>query len=110
MSCPKWLKNKSYAPYRSRKNIAAADQADKAFARSICCRARNTVRAPAFKSADTVQSRNHIKRIDAERGPEGELAEPMLFRVTSGAQRNGVAIARFHPDTTIGSGAHMCGL
>jgi hypothetical protein len=34
----------------------------------------------------------------------------MLFRVASSAQRNGVAIARFHPNTTIGSGPYMRGL
>jgi hypothetical protein len=51
---------------------------------------------------------SHIERINAERRPEGELADPMLFRVAGGAQRNSVAIARFYADTTIGSCAHMC--
>jgi hypothetical protein len=45
-----------------------------------------------------------------ERGPEGKLADPMLFRMAGGAQRNGVAIARLHPDTTIGSCTHMRGI
>ena len=56
------------------------------------------------------QPQSHIERIDAERGPEGKLADPMLFRMAGGAQRNGVAIARLHPDTTIGSGTHMRGV
>jgi|SRR6516162_4769531 hypothetical protein len=56
------------------------------------------------------QPQSHTERIDAERGPEGELADPMLFRMAGGAQRNGVAIARLPPYTTIGSCPHMCGL
>jgi hypothetical protein len=51
---------------------------------------------------------SHIERIDAERGPEGEFADPMLFRVARGAQRNSVPVARFYPDTSIGSCTHMC--
>ena len=43
------------------------------------------------------QPQSYIERIDAERGPEGKLADPMLFRVTGGPQRNGVAIARLPP-------------
>src|SRR5271169_5129072 len=46
--------------------------------------------------------RSHIERIDAECGPEGQLADPMLLFMTGGAQRNSVAIARFDPDTAIG--------
>jgi hypothetical protein len=34
----------------------------------------------------------------------------MLFGMAGGAQRNGVAIARFDPYATIGSGPHMRGL
>jgi hypothetical protein len=56
------------------------------------------------------QPQSHIERIDAKRGPEGELADAMLFRMAGGAQRNGVAIARFYPYTTIGSCTHMCGV
>jgi hypothetical protein len=56
------------------------------------------------------QPHSHIERIDAERGPEGKLADPMLFRMAGGAERNGVAIARLHPDTTIGSCTHMRGV
>jgi hypothetical protein len=56
------------------------------------------------------QPQSHIERIEAERGPEGKLADPMLFRMAGGAQRNGVAIARLHPYTTIGSCPHMCGV
>jgi hypothetical protein len=55
------------------------------------------------------QPQSHIERIEAERGPEGKLAEPMLFRMAGGAQRNGVAIVRPHPHTTIGSCTHMRG-
>jgi hypothetical protein len=56
------------------------------------------------------QPQSHIERIDAERRPEGKLADAMLFGMAGGAQRNGVTIARFHPYTTIGSRPHMCGL
>ena len=56
------------------------------------------------------QPQRDIDRIDAECRPEGKLANPMLFGMADGAQRNGVAIARFHPDTAIGSGPHMRGL
>ena len=56
------------------------------------------------------QPQRHIERIDAERGPEGKLADPMLFRMAGCAQRNGVAIARLHPCTTIGSCPYMRGL
>jgi hypothetical protein len=34
----------------------------------------------------------------------------MLLGMAGGAQRDGVTITRFHPDTTIGSGPHMRGL
>jgi len=53
------------------------------------------------------QPERHIEGIDAQRGPEAELADPMLFRMASGTQRNGVAIARLYSDPTIGSGADM---
>ena len=56
------------------------------------------------------QPQRHIERIDAERGPEGKLANPMLFLMTGGAQWNGVAIARLHPYSTIGSRTHMRGV
>jgi hypothetical protein len=56
------------------------------------------------------QSQSHIEGIDAERGPEGKLANPMLFRMAGGAQGNGVAIARLPPYTTIGSDTHMRGV
>ncbi len=56
------------------------------------------------------QPQRHIERIDAECGPEGKLANPMLFCMAGGAQWNGVTIARFHPYTTIGSRPHMRGL
>jgi hypothetical protein len=56
------------------------------------------------------QPQSHIERIDAKRGPEGELADPMLFRMAGGAQRNSIAIAWLPPYTTIGSRTHMCGV
>jgi hypothetical protein len=31
------------------------------------------------------QAQRHIDRIDTERGSEGKLADPMLFRMASGA-------------------------
>jgi hypothetical protein len=56
------------------------------------------------------QTQRHADRIDAERGPEGELADPMLFRMAGRAQRNGIAIGWLDPDTAVGSGTHMRGL
>ena len=56
------------------------------------------------------QPQSDIERINTEPGPEGKLADPMLFRMTGGAQRNGVAIARLPPGTTIGSCPHMRGV
>ena len=56
------------------------------------------------------QPQSHIERIDAERGPEGKLADPMLFRMAGSAQWNGVPVARLHPYTTICSCTHMCGM
>src|SRR5271168_1903311 len=35
------------------------------------------------------QPQSHVERIDAECGPEGKLADPMLFRMAGGARRNG---------------------
>jgi hypothetical protein len=60
-----------------------------------------------YISRYTPQPQSHIERIDAERGPEGKLANPMLFRMAGRAQRNGIAIARLPPDATIGSNTHM---
>jgi len=40
------------------------------------------------------QKQRCVERIDPERGPEGKLADPMLFRMAGGAQWNGIAIAR----------------
>ena len=34
------------------------------------------------------QPQSHIERIDSERGPEGKLSDPMLFRMAGCAQRN----------------------
>jgi hypothetical protein len=56
---------------------------------------------------DDPQPERHIEGIDAQRGPEAELADPMLFRMAGATQRNGVAIARLYSDPTIGSGADM---
>ena len=56
------------------------------------------------------QPQSHIERIDAECGPEGKLADPMLVCMAGGAQRNGVAIAGLPPSTTIGSCPYMCGI
>ena len=56
------------------------------------------------------QPRSHAERIDAQRGPEAQLADPMLFSMAGGAERNGIAIARFYPRTAIRSRSHMRGL
>jgi len=84
---------------------------------AVCLREINVLSRPkhgAFSGLPigrySPQPQSHIEGIDAECRPEGKLADPMLFGMAGGAQRNGVAIARFHPDTAIGSGAHMRGL
>ena len=64
----------------------------------------------ALPGRHSPQPRSHTERIDAERGPEGKLANAMLSCMAGGAERNRIAIARFHPDTTIGSGSYMRGL
>ena len=56
------------------------------------------------------QPQSHVERVDAKRGPERKLADLMLFCMAGRAQRNRVAISRLHPNTTIGSCPHMCGL
>src|SRR5215472_12448996 len=71
------------------------------------CRARNNALAGREIGGDRPQPQRHIERIKAERRPEGQLTYPMLSRMAVGAQRNGVAIARLHADTAIGSSAHM---
>jgi hypothetical protein len=53
------------------------------------------------------QPQSHIEWIDAERGPKGKLANPVLSGMTGGAQRNGVATARLDPYAAIGSSANM---
>ena len=84
---------------------------DARFARSIRCRARKTVRAPAFSSPDQIHSRNDTLRGSMRSADQKrKLADPMLVGMAGGAQRNGIAIARFHAHTTIGSGPHMRGL
>src|SRR6516165_9033346 len=76
----------------------------------LLSRAKDSALSSLYIGRYSPQPQSHIERIDAERGPEGKLADPMLFRMAGGAQRNGVAIARLHPDTTIGSGTHMRGV
>jgi hypothetical protein len=79
-----------------------------AFARSICWRALKTIRSPASTSADTVHNRNATLRGSMRSAePERKLADPMLFRMAGGAQRNGVAIAGLPPYTTIRSCPHV---
>jgi hypothetical protein len=56
------------------------------------------------------QAQSHVDRVDAECGPEGQFADPMLFGMTGGAKRNGVAIAWLPPDTTVGACTHMGGV
>jgi hypothetical protein len=56
------------------------------------------------------QPQSNVERIKPERGPEGQLADTMLFRMTGTAQWDGVAIARLHPFTTVGTYTNMRGL
>jgi len=46
---------------------------------------------------DDPQPEGHIEGIDAQRGLEAELADPMLFHMARATQRNSVAIARLYP-------------
>jgi hypothetical protein len=55
------------------------------------------------------QAQSHTERIDAERGPKGKLANPVLSGMTGGAQRYRVAIARLYPNASIGSRTNMRG-
>ena len=73
-------------------------------------RAKHSARPGLDIGRYSPQPQRHIEGIDAECRPEGQLTDPMLLGMAGGAQRNGVAIARPHPDTAIGSGPHMRGL
>src|SRR6516162_5957719 len=55
------------------------------------------------------QPQSHVVRVDTEGGPKGKLANPMLSGMTGRAQRNGVAIARLDPNSTMGSRTNMRG-
>jgi hypothetical protein len=79
----------------SREN-ASGDDPEKIGSRHI----RPFSRCPIGLYSPKLQSDN--KRIDAQREPEGQLADPMLFCIAGGAQRNGAAIAQLHASTTIG--------
>jgi hypothetical protein len=48
-----------------------------------------------------------IEGIDSQSGPKSQLADPVLFRVASRTQRNGVAIARLHPCNALGAHARL---
>jgi hypothetical protein len=56
------------------------------------------------------QPQSYVERIEAECGPEGKLADPVLFRMAGAAKRNGIAIAGLPPYTTVGSDTDMRGL
>jgi len=74
-------------------------------------RTKNSALPGCYIGRNSPQPQSHIERIEAERGPEGKLADPMLFRMAGGgAQRNGVAIARLYPDATIGSCTRLMAL
>jgi hypothetical protein len=73
-------------------------------------RPKNSACPGLFIARYNPQPQRHVERIDAERRPEAKLADPMLVGMAGGAQRNGIAIARFHPHTTIGSCPHMRGV
>ena len=75
----------------------------------LLSRAKDNALPGLYIGRNGPQAQRHVERIDAERRPEGKLADPMLLVMARGAQRNGVAIGRLHPDTSIGSRAHMCG-
>ena len=58
----------------SRRGVSCGSQAY-AFARFICCRARNTVRSPALTSGDIVQRRNATLR-GSIRNPDQKVSSP----------------------------------
>ena len=76
----------------------------------LLSRAKDSALPGLYIGRYSPQPQSHIERIDAECGPEGKLADPMLFRMAGGAQGNGVAIARLPPYTTIGSCPQMRGV
>ena len=61
-----------------------------AFARSMCCRARNTVRSPAFTSADTVHSRNATLR-GSMRSADQNVSSPIRCCLAWQAVHRGTA-------------------
>ena len=73
-------------------------------------RPKDSARAALFIARYSPEPQRHVERIDTERRPEGKLTDPMLFRMTGGTQRNGIAIARLYPYTAIGTCTHMRGL
>ena len=76
----------------------------------LLSRAKDRALPGLYISGYSPQPQSDTERVDAKQGPEGKLANPMLFRVTGRAERNRVAIARFHPYTAIGSSPHVRGL
>ena len=97
--------------------IGAIAQAASMRRSAICLRQINLLPRPKNSALPgryigrySPQPQSHIERIEAERGPEGKLADPMLFRMAGAAQWDGVAVARLHPYTTIGSCTHMRGV
>ena len=76
----------------------------------VLSRAKHGALSGLYIGRYSPQTKSHIERIDAECGPEGKLADPMLVCMAGGAQRNGVAIAGLPPSTTIGSCPYMCGI
>ena len=76
----------------------------------VLSRAKHGALSGLYIGRYSPQTKSHIERIDAESRPEGKLADPMLFGMAGGAQWNGVAITRLHPNTTIGSRTHMRGV
>jgi hypothetical protein len=56
------------------------------------------------------QPQSHIERIEAERGPESELADPMLLCMAGATEWDGVAVAGLYCHTTVGTRTDMRGM
>jgi hypothetical protein len=76
----------------------------------LLTRTKHSALAGLYIARYSPEPQSYVERINVARGPKRKLADQMLPCMAGGAQRNGVAIARFHPDTTVGTGAQMRGL
>jgi hypothetical protein len=58
---------------------------------------KDSVLPGLFVGRYSPQPQGHIEGIDAQRGPEGKLVQPILFCIAGGAQGKGTANAQLDP-------------